>query len=247
MLNKRKILNFFTVFIIVLFINGCASKSKANTNHIQREGYNIQVGAFKNMENAGRLVDKLNARGVDAFMYNDDGFYKVRFGHYSSLEKAKKDGNRLQKKGIIDKFFVVTPESYSYAKKQTKGENYVRNQIVKTASTYMGVPYAWGGNSKSGIDCSGLTRAVYRLNGITLPRVSRDQYTKGKAIKKSQLKKGDLVFFATGKNKKRVSHVGIYMGNNKFIHAPRKGTKVRTEKLDNKYWKKVYIGAKTFL
>lgn len=246
MLNRLKLFNILFFVTVIFIINGCASKTVANNTSI-REGYNIQVGAFKNMENAGRLVDKLNTQGVDAFLYKDGGYYKVRFGNYSSLQTARKRGNALKNKGIIDTFFIVTPESYSYSQKQSKGENYVRNQIAKTASTYMGVPYAWGGNNKSGIDCSGLTKAVYRLNGISLPRVSRDQYSRGKFIKKSQLKKGDLVFFATGRNKKRVSHVGIYMGNNKFIHAPSKGKKVRVESLNNKYWKKTYIGARTYL
>jgi cell wall-associated NlpC family hydrolase len=87
---------------------------------------------------------------------------------------------------------------------------------------------------------------VYHLNGLNLPRTSRQQFATGTAVKKFSLKKGDLIFFAT-KGRGRVSHVGIYAGGGLFIHAPKSGTRIRTEKLSNKYFKRVYVGARSYL
>jgi cell wall-associated NlpC family hydrolase len=118
---------------------------------------------------------------------------------------------------------------------------------VETARRFIGLPYQWGGSSlDDGFDCSGLTMAVYRINGLNLPRMSKEQYRAGIPIKKGQLKNGDLVFFATSRGK-RVSHVGIYTGDNKFIHAPGKGRRICAASLSKKYFKTRYAGARTYL
>ena len=239
--------------IVILFLTGCASTTNGNPADfgIYREGYSIQVGAFQDPNNAGRFVDSLIARGLDAFMFRDGSIYKVRFGSYGTIEEARNRGRQLQAQGRIDEFFVVIPESYALYKSRSaptkqQGSSYLRNEIVKTAYKYIGTPYVWGGNTASGVDCSGLTRAVYRLNGLSIPRLSRDQYKAGRFVYKKDLQKGDLVFFATAGGR-RVSHVGIYVGDGKFLHAPRKGTTVRTDMLNNKYWTKVYVGARSYL
>ncbi|WP_410772402.1 C40 family peptidase [Fontibacillus sp. BL9] len=116
------------------------------------------------------------------------------------------------------------------------------NSVVK--SVY-GTPYKYGGVTTNGFDCSGFTRYVFKKMGIDLARVSGAQYKQGTAVAKSQLKAGDLVFFNTlGKGK--VSHVGIYLGDDKFAHASSsKG--IRTDKLSNSYYKTRYVGAKRIL
>ena len=88
--------------------------------------------------------------------------------------------------------------------------------------------------------------AVYQLNGLDLPRTSKEQFSVGGYIRPQHLQKGDLVFFATSGGK-RVSHVGIYAGNNSFIHSPSKGKTIRITSLNNKYFMKRYIGARTYL
>ena len=93
-------------------------------------------------------------------------------------------------------------------------------QIEKMAKSKLGKRYKWGGNGPYAYDCSGFTKEVFELNGITIPRVSKDQAEVGLKISKNNLKKGDLVFF-DDKDSSVVSHVGIYLGKGKFIHASR--------------------------
>jgi len=141
----------------------------------------------------------------------------------------------------------VSPEEYSVAKRRKFGKQYLQNEIVVTARRFLGMPYAWGGSSQQkGFDCSGLTMTVYKLNGLNLPHSSRQQYKAGTSINKRNLQKGDLVFFATSRGRK-VSHVGIYLGNNQFVHAPGNNKHVRTESLSNTYFRERYVGARTYL
>lgn len=99
-----------------------------------------------------------------------------------------------------------------------------RAAIVATAREWIGVPYRWGGNTRAGVDCSGLTRAVFGAHGIKLPRVSAAQATKGRKASAAQAQPGDLVAFGAP-----VHHVGIYIGGGQMIHAPHTGTRVRVE------------------
>jgi len=93
-----------------------------------------------------------------------------------------------------------------------------RKQIEKLAKAKLGKTYKWGGNGPYAYDCSGFTKEVFELNGITIPRVSKEQAKVGLKVSKQNLQKGDLIFF-DDKHSSAVSHVGIYLGNGKFIHA----------------------------
>jgi peptidoglycan endopeptidase LytE len=110
-------------------------------------------------------------------------------------------------------------------------------QIQKIASKYLGTPYVWGGTTPKGFDCSGFVRYVYQQNGMELPRTSRNMY-KSIGTPVTILQSGDLVFFA---DRKTIDHVGIYIGNNKFISAASKG--VRIDSLSSQ-WGNKYVGAK---
>jgi hypothetical protein len=215
---------------------------------LERMGYSIQVGAFANLENAVRLERLLESRGIDAYYFrHESGLYKVRFGNHDTYKPARTEAERLQGQGLIATFFIVFPEDYAAARIKQSGKGNLRDELVKTAERFIGIPYRWGGTTaKNGFDCSGLTMVSYRLNGLNLPRVSRSQFKAGKWVSKKNLKPGDLVFFAT-KGGTRVTHVGMYVGSGNFIHAPRTGKTVRVEKLSNAFFAKTYMGGRTYL
>lgn len=123
------------------------------------------------------------------------------------------------------------------------------DQILSTAKTYLGTPYRYGGTTRSGIDCSAFVQKSFGPHDIALPRVSREQVKKGRYVSKSQLKKGDLVFFAT-QGGGRVSHVGIVVEPNgsssSFIHAS-SSRGVMVSKLSDTYWSKRYLQARRVL
>lgn len=115
---------------------------------------------------------------------------------------------------------------------------------VIEAMSLMGIHYRRGGSSpEQGLDCSGLVRYVFRqANGTELPRTSAEISQVGEHVDKKDLQPGDLVFFNT--LKRAFSHVGIYLGDNKFIHAPSAGGAVRIESMDLSYWKARFNGAR---
>lgn len=116
--------------------------------------------------------------------------------------------------------------------------------LALEAMSLIGIHYKRGGTSpQNGLDCSGLVRYVFReANGTELPRTSAEMSKLGEQVDKSQLQPGDLVFFNT--LKRTFSHVGIYLGDNKFIHAPSSGGTVRIESMDLAYWKARFNGAR---
>jgi len=118
-------------------------------------------------------------------------------------------------------------------------------RAAQIALDFLGVKYRWGGMSvESGMDCSGFVKTVYALCGINLPRTSAEQYRRGQPVPRSELSPGDMVFF--GKNK-RVNHVGIYLGEGKFIHAPRSRKTIRISSLEEGALRKTFLGARRLL
>lgn len=117
--------------------------------------------------------------------------------------------------------------------------------IVQEGKKYLGVPYRYGGSTPRGFDCSGFTSYTFKKKNIYIPRTAPEQFKKGKAVTKKNLKAGDLVFFKTT-SKKSVSHVGIYIGGNKFIHSAGRGVSI-TSINDPYYWKSRYAGARRVL
>jgi cell wall-associated NlpC family hydrolase len=116
--------------------------------------------------------------------------------------------------------------------------------LINNAMQLIGVRYRWGGNTpQSGLDCSGFVRYVFNDTfGFLLPRKSAQMSQVGLEIRKDELRPGDLVFFNTMRH--AFSHVGIYVGDNKFIHAPSKGKSIRVDDMTKAYWEKRYNGAR---
>ncbi len=215
---------------------------------VPRVRYSIQVGAFTNVDNAVRLTESLEKQGMSAYYFHHkSGLFKVRFGDYPTRDAARMKAEALVQAGVFTEYYIVSPEDYALARIRLYGEATVRNEIVETAERFLGLPYQWGGSStEEGFDCSGLTMAVYQLNGLDLPRTSRDQYSIGAPVDRAGLAKGDLVFFAT-KSRDKVSHVGVYAGDDRFIHAPGKGKTIRVDSLADRYFVTRYVGARKYL
>jgi cell wall-associated NlpC family hydrolase len=138
---------------------------------------------------------------------------------------------------------ALTYRSPDYGLQPPERKNTLK-EALQTAFALQGTPYRFGGTSENGLDCSGLVWVSFASAGIKLPRSSQEQFFATERIGRNDLRPGDLVFFKTGRTKKRaVDHVGIYIGNNQFLHAPRRGKPVSVASLDEQYWRQRYIGA----
>ncbi len=148
----------------------------------------------------------------------------------------------LSEKGLMPDTRPVRELAHQVRERATD----MASDLVMSAMDFLGVPYRRGGNSReSGFDCSGFTRHVFENSvGLILPRRAAEQANSPDLVpvQKNELKPGDLVFFNT--LRRTFSHVGIYVGNGKFIHSPRAGGKVRVEDMRQSYWQKRFDGAR---
>ncbi len=120
----------------------------------------------------------------------------------------------------------------------------LRVRLASMGIELLGVRYRWSGNSEvSGFDCSGLVKSLFDKFNISLPRTSREQYQMGEKVEKDKLEVGDLVFFSSRRNK-MPSHVGIYIGDNQFLHAARKARRVIVSSLSSSWYMKRFLGAR---
>jgi cell wall-associated NlpC family hydrolase len=185
---------FSVILVLTLLVGGCGRPAvrpgvpplsppaqSAEKKALPHLGYTIQAGAFADAENAARLTRSLQEKGLEAtYFVARQGLYKVRFGNFSTREQAHTRAEEFRKSGIIEEFYVVSPGEYAVARRETRGEAYLREELVRSARSFLGVPYLWGGASaETGFDCSGLTMTVYQLNGLDLPRTSREQFGSG--------------------------------------------------------------------
>lgn len=132
-----------------------------------------------------------------------------------------------------------TAAKRSYSKHRKAPARY---QALRIAKQQLRKKYRWGGTTPArGFDCSGLTQYAYKSTQVRLPRTAAEQYRFTKKVSLSRMQTGDLIFFHTRSSRKRVNHVGIYMGGGNFIHAPRRGKRVSVSKLD-RYWKRRVVG-----
>lgn len=226
------------------------------TNKLQSQGieafyfrkdngiYAVRFGDFNNKQKARSAANKLVASHlIDSYYIAPPNEIVFKTPKESGLEKSKPEEIRTTREPIhpvVPKDLSDKPQSKQTKKKKDMGEI-----AARTAERFVGIPYRWGGdNVVEGMDCSGFVRAVYNLCGLSIPRTSRDQYKAGDAVDKPDLQDGDLVFFGAAAN--NISHVGIYVGSGKFVHAPRRGEEIRVTTLDDNYFEKRFVGARRY-
>ena len=182
-----------------------------------------------------------------------DSLYKIAGKNHTTVEKIQ-NANGMKKGDVLKLGRVIkVPATRSSSKNKKKSLSKAllaslsnSNKFTSVAKTKLGKRYVWGASGrKNTYDCSSFTKYVYRKNGISIPRTSINQSKHGKYVKRSNLKKGDLIFFDTSKKRKGyVNHVGIYLGNNKFIHASSAKKKVIITSLSKKFYSQRYKGAR---
>jgi len=253
---KQSIIISALLILLVLAVGGRAAPGPSG---ITKLGYSVQVGAFSEVKNAERLTASLQDKGIDAFFFRkENGLFAVRFGDYPTRKAAREAAKKVAAEQGIESFFIAPPLKISLKAEQEThapappdrpprmpGHKDMGYIAARTAERFIGIPYLWGGNTVvDGMDCSGFVRAVYNLCGVNIPRTSAEQFMVGRSIPLEELSDGDLVFFGTSDQK--ITHVGIYVGNNKFVHAPRRGEEIRISPLDGGYGKK-FVGARRYL
>lgn len=158
--------------------------------------------------------------------------FKKSLSNETQLLLAQLDELTRRQQLLYKSYYFIIPEAF--------GIDVKPGSVVATALKYLGVPYLWGGESpETGFDCSGLVRYVYLKHGIELPHYSGYQFKYGKPVEKDELQPGDLVFFG-----KPIHHVGIYIGNGYFIHAPKTGDFVKITPLSSR---SDYAGARRII
>lgn len=158
----------------------------------------------------------------------------LTFSAYAKPQASQDDVNKFMlDRGILERIGDVGGKMEAKA-----------SELVVNAMTFLGVPYKRGGTDAStGFDCSGFVRAIFEQTaGLVLPRKAVEQAAASQKIDRADLQPGDLVFFNT--MRRAFSHVGIYVGEGKFIHAPKPGAEVRVESLSVAYWARRFDGAR---
>lgn len=167
--------------------------------------------------------------------------YPTNTGYFGDITadavKAFQRDHHLDQNGKVGR--TTGPLIKEEADKKRPQASELGAKVVETAKKYVGTPYAWGGRSASGFDCSGFVSFVLSQQNVDVPRTSYDMYAQGKSI--SSARPGDLVFFTTYDT--GASHVGIYLGNQQFISAASSGVKI--DSLGDSYWGPRFVGARS--
>jgi lipoprotein Spr len=212
--------NFFYVICVTGLFASCASTKSSSA-----VGHSTKPSASEDP----KFLDNITIRPGSVINDNTHKPVPVRDNHHVAGSVYSSDiesCNELQFK------YAILMED--------KVENVTNEKLISFLEEWYGIPYKYGGGKKTGIDCSAFSSMMMdSVYNLTIPRTCRDQYEAGRKIKKGQLTQGDLVFFNTTGG---VSHVGVYLGHNKFVHASTSNG-VMISDMDDIYFKRRYVGA----
>lgn len=249
-----KKLNIFFSMSLALLITMLAYLDSSDASQVKPIGYTIQAGAFQEQQRAEKFAERLCELKLEAVYYRkDNGLFAVSFGNFPSWDAAVQEARRLKGEGSIDSYYIVRPangaafNNHSASRITAKPHDVERGRLAaRTAERFTGIQYKYGGNNVvEGLDCSAFVKSVYYLIGLDIPRTSQEQFNAGDPVERNNLKEGDLLFF--GKGPEKISHVGMYIGNGKFIHAPRRGEPIQITPVDNEKYVQKYIGSRRYL
>jgi peptidoglycan endopeptidase LytE len=211
---------------------------KLLVKHIGPKTYTVKKG-----DTIRKIAKKFDIDTDDLMTLNELDAHELHVGQKLYLEE-KLDESAAEN---IQQFMGrnVEEEIKKVAQSEEFAEKKTQHKVTIFAKKMINIPYKFGGNSILGIDCSAYVKKVYGLMGVDLPRTAREQFNEGDAIDRDELSIGDLVFFRTYAS--FPSHVGIYLGNNLFIHASSKGRKVTIDSLETPYYLKRFIGGKRLI
>lgn len=225
-----------------------ASGIKSRYAFANGNGINIRTQPNIEAEKVAEL-----AKGSRLAIIDRDGhWYRVRTENYKRgwvrgdlLKEAAQVAPSVVAAKVAPKKAAPTSKASRIARASKSNPVIVsgRPALLDHALAMRGTRYVWGGTSRSGVDCSGFTTNVFRSQGISLPRTSRDQSHYGTPVSKSELRPGDLVFFKTGR-KSYINHVGIYAGDGKFVHSSSTQGGVRIDRLDSGYYSRQLVTAR---
>ncbi len=206
--------------------------------------YAVRFGDFPSKDKARAVARRLVADRMISSYYiappND-----VVFSRPKGPGWQKPQPDEIRKPNMPIQPVVPMEPTGKHSSKPSKDNTDMGAIAARTAERFVGIPYRWGGNNVvDGMDCSGFVRAVYNLCGLSIPRTSHEQFKAGDTVSKDILQDGDLVFFGSSADK--ISHVGIYVGGGKFVHAPRQGEDIRITALNDSYFEKRFVGAKRY-
>ena len=221
--------------------NKAKSRSKSSSYYTVKSGDTLGAIAIKTGVPAKRIMVLNNVRPNSLRIGRKLVLSKP--SHSAQKESVTDDTDDDEEEDITENIDLAELE-----KEKRKNEELLgkwnspdeRKLFIKVATGFLGAPYRFGGSTVRGIDCSSYVRKMYELFDITLPRTAREQSNVGVTIEKEELEEGDLVFFRT---RRPIGHVGIYIGNNEFVHASRTGKVVRIDSLDRPYFQKRFRGA----
>ncbi len=229
-------------------------KELAELNNIRKKSTRLKPGrklvvgqagpktyVVKKGETIWRIANKFDISAEDLMEINQLESPEVRTGQKLFLEVPNREPDTSDS-AKISAATDISKEIKTMETSQELGALTIKERLILFSKKMLDIPYRFGGSSFMGIDCSGYVQKVFGFLDVTLPRTAREQFHLGEPVSKESLSVGDLVFFRTYAS--FPSHVGIYLGNNLFIHASSRNRKVSIDSLDTPYYFKRFIGAK---